>query len=535
MATATDPYPSFKKHELLRFSLRLQEHYEAMKSLHDRKRRGQFFTPAGVANFMVGLCSPFAKRFGVLDPGAGTGTLSAAVCERILRLRSPRDVHFQLFENDPALVSLLEENMQHCRSALRQAGHTVGYTIHPEDFILSNSHVFGQGTLFARSTQANGFDLAIMNPPYFKIAGDSAYARIMDRIVHGQPNIYALFMALGAQMLKPGGELIAITPRSFCNGLYFRGFRRWFFKRMSLRHIHLFESRTDTFPSGKVLQENVITMTQKVQTPSTNVVLTTSYGCDIANMPPSRTMPTRRILDNTTPDMMVRIPQDAEDARILDLVEAWPNRFADLGLRVSTGPVVMFRAKRFLLGSVDGEYAAPLLSVHNVRPFEAAWPINKKNKPTAFRICPESLSRRLLLPTRNYVLLRRFSAKEERRRLTACCFLKNRQVSQYVALENHLNYVYHADRELTDEEVYGLTALFNSALMDRYFRMISGNTQVNATELRTMNLPDLRTISQIGKRVRQLSDFTSAKVEQIVLAELGVTGPLERHLTELAL
>ena len=63
--------------------------------------------------------------------------------------------------------------------------------------------------------------------------------RAFAEIVHGQPNVYALFMAAAVELLKHGGELIAITPRSFCNGLYFREFRRWLLARMSLRHIHL--------------------------------------------------------------------------------------------------------------------------------------------------------------------------------------------------------------------------------------------------------------------------------------------------------
>ena len=98
-----------------------------------------------------------------------------------------------------------------------------------------------------------------MNPPYFKVRKDSEHAKLMRCIVHGQPNIYAFFMALGARLLKEHGELVAITPRSFCNGLYFRGFRRWYFDRVALDHVHIFESRTETFKHSNVLQENIIT------------------------------------------------------------------------------------------------------------------------------------------------------------------------------------------------------------------------------------------------------------------------------------
>ncbi len=517
---------------LLTYCAELQEGYEARTSSEQRKRRGQFFTPASVAEFMAGLIATPPWRMRLLDPGAGTGTLTAAVCQRILRLRSPRKIEIVLYENDRHVVRLLQENMECCRSLLHNAGHRLTYEIRQEDFILSNSHTFGQYSLFQVPQADEPFDAAIMNPPYFKIAKTSEYAQVMSRIVCGQPNIYALFMALAAEMLREHGQLVAITPRSFCSGLYFRGFRRWFFAKMSLQHIHLFESRKDTFRNANVLQESVITKTERSgQTPAT-IPVTTSFGAELPAKPRAMNLPATLVLDDTCADMVIRIPENSEDARIMLLVESWPTRFEAHGLRVSTGPVVIFRATEFLMDTPTGSHSAPLLSVHNVRPFETVWPVTKNSKPTAFRVCEQSLNRRLLVPTRNYVLLRRFSAKEERRRLTASCFLEAAQPLPYVALENHLNYVYHAERNLTENETYGISALFNSALLDRYFRTLSGNTQVNATEVRTMSFPDLRTLRRIGRRIRQLREFSPQFTEHIVLNELGLDGALERYLAE---
>lgn len=190
---------------------------------------------------------------------------------------------------------------------------------------------------------------------------------------------------------------------------------------------------------------------------------------------------------------------------------------------------MLFRAREFLLDAPDGEQFAPLLEPHNVRAFETIWPVEKRRKPTAFRVCRESLKH--LVPAKNYVLMRRFSPKEERRRLTASWFLRNAAVAPYLALENHLNYVYHADRELTDDEVYGLTALFNSALLDRYFRIISGNTQVNATEIRTIPFPPLDRVAAIRERVKRLTDFGPNDIERIVLEELEINGGVADYLT----
>jgi adenine-specific DNA-methyltransferase len=519
--TATGP--------LLTHALDVQTKYERQTSPDGRKKRGQFFTPPEVCAFMASLFSPKPPAtFRLLDPGAGVGSLTAAICDRFLNLRSSRHLEIHLFENDSEVLPFLRKTIDHCAEMLNEHGHSTTYEIHAKDFILdAAATIFGPPSLFIDSAEWGEFDAVIMNPPYFKVGKASPYARVMEDVVHGQPNIYAFFLAAAAQMLRPGGELVAITPRSFCNGLYFRGFRRWFFGKMALDHIHLFESRTETFRD--VLQESLVTASHRLGKPSASVTVSTSYGLNI-HAAKSATLPVAKVIDDSCGHANVRIPASVEDQAIAEVVESWAHRFPELRLRISTGPVVMFRAAEFLLPQPDGKSSAPLLSVANVKPFQTEWPVIRKKHPTAFKVCPDS--QRLLLPTQNYVLLRRFSAKEERRRLTASCFIASEVPQPFVALENHLNYVYHAERELTLDEVHGLAALFNSALLDRYFRTISGNTQVNATEIRSMKFPTLPAVAGIGRRVRELASLDSDAVELIVLRELGIDGDISTHLLE---
>src|SRR6185312_4212151 len=118
----------------------------------------------------------------------------------------------------------------------------------------------------------------------------------------------------------------------------------------------------------------------------------------------------------------------------------------------------------------------------------------------------------------------------ERRRLTASWFLGAEGTRPYLALEYHLKYLYHANRELADGEVYGLTALFNSAWLDRYFRIISGNTQVNATEIRSIRFPRLDQVAEIGRRLKTLEPFRPEQVERVVLGVLGINGRVADYL-----
>lgn len=517
--------------DLLGFAISLQRRHEARTSIDRRKERGQFFTPPSIARFMAGLFSAPSRTLRVLDAGAGTGTLSAAVCDRIVSLRSPRSIELVLFETDAAVLPLIAENMRHCRTVLHRAGHDLSYTIQHCDFVLSAQSATGQATLFGDAPQFGEFDAAIMNPPYFKLNKQSAHARAFERIIHGQPNIYALFMATAATMLRPGGELVAITPRSFCSGLYFREFRRWFLGRMALRRIHLFESRTDTFAGSDVLQESLITRFDKTPNATETIRLSTSYGADLRGAVDVVAYRTARVIDDSGGNLVIRIPAGQTDAKIMNVVESWPARFSDHGLQISTGPVVMFRASNYLLKTGDHAQAVPLILPHNVRPFDTCWPVAKNGKPLALRLCAGSA--KLLVPTRNYVLLRRFSAKEEQRRLTASClFPHNGRWPSTIAIENHVNYIYHSRRELTDAETLGLATLFNSALLDRYFRSLSGNTQVNATEIRAMPFPPLALLGELGTRVKHIDTTDRNAVEQAVLGVLRINGAIARELQE---
>lgn len=532
IATPTPTTEVGTKRGLLEVCAQAATQHEANSSDEHRRARGQVFTPPEVARFMANLFPEIPARLRLLDPGAGPGILTAAVCERVAKLRSPRHLEVHLYETDPAVLPLLRRNVEVCRETLRLAGHSADFEVHTEDFVLANEHVAGQASLFASASASRTFDAVITNPPYFKMDGDSAQAALFRALVHGQPNIYALFLAVAAGMLRPGGALVAITPRSFCNGLYFRGFRHWFFERMTLRHAHLFESRKDAFREAGVLQESLITLTTRLGTPGQRVTLTTSYGRADLEAPRRIDLPTAQVLDDSRGDMVVRLPSDNTDARIMAIVESWPSRFADHGLRVSTGPVVGFRAREYLVHGARASGTVPLILVHNVRRFQTEWPLRDNGKPAAFRVTPSS--EKMLVPTLNYVLLRRFSAKEERRRLTASCLLRGMFPSKRVALENHLNYVYHAERELSEDETFGLAGLFNSVLLDRYFRTLSGNTQVNATELRTLNFPDLAAVREIGSGIRATGTLDPSRVEQVVLDVLGVNGVVGKELLEAA-
>ncbi|MGH9597079.1 MAG: hypothetical protein ACRD3K_09810, partial [Edaphobacter sp.] len=106
-----------------------------------------------------------------------------------------------------------------------------------------------------------------------------------------------------------------------------------------------------------------------------------------------------------------------------------------------------------------------------------------------------------LYPKGNYVIVRRFSSKEEKRRVVANVvdpedFPANLEV---IAFENSLNVFHQKKRGLDRELAYGLAEYLNSKEFDDEFRNFNGHTQVNATDLRAMHYPAVEALRRMGK------------------------------------
>ncbi len=470
-----------------------------------RRTLGQYFTPVEVAGFMAQMYRPTTERLRVLDPSAGAGVLACALCESLVASSVKiTELELEAYEADERLADCLRQSLHYTQVWLRAKGVALKFNVHREDFVLRHSRILSDSLLpFFTPHLPNGFDLVIANPPYFKLQKDDPRAQAAAEIVCGQPNIYAVFMALSAELVREGGELIFITPRSYTAGPYFQQFREHFFRQMRPVALHLFDSRRATFSRDEVLQENLILHARKTSEQVTDGQVSISWSAGTKDLPHLRLRHVKlaETLDLTSKEKVLRIPLAEEDDEVVKIVQDWKGNLRRYGLQISTGPVVPFRAVPLISrnGGVPQSHV-PLLWMQNVSAMRVEWPVSAKNKEQYISRAEQSLP--LLLKNQNYVLLRRFSAKEAARRLIAAPYLAESLNAPLIGLENHLNYIYRPNGALSEEEVCGLAALLNSALLDRYFRIFNGNTQVSATELRTMPLPPWKLILALGKRVR---------------------------------
>lgn len=444
-----------------------------------QKRLGQFFTPAPAAGLIASLVDlgGMSGTVRVLDPGAGAGSLTAAVVARIRTERPDLTVHVVAVETDPVLLPVLAETLADCD---QEPG--VSTELVDADFVTASTGLDPDPRLLGP------FDLVVMNPPYGKLSSGSPHRRAVAATVVDVPNLYAAFWALGVAAARTQGQVAAIVPRSWANGTYFTAFRHWLLDVLRLDVLHVFESRSAVFADTGVLQENVI-VTGTVGGPR-RAAVTLSASVGHTDDVVTALVPTRSVVQPADPHRFVRFTDGAAS-----VPPAARFSLDDLGLKVSTGKVIDFR-NRELLATEKEPGTVPLVWPGHVRGGLVVHP-REIRKPQWLRV-DDVAAARLLLPPGAYVVVRRFSAKEERRRVVAAVWDRP-EVSP--GLENHLNYLHAHGRPLPPGLAHGLSAWLNSTALDALFRTFSGHTQVNAGDLRTLPFPGREDLEALGRAV----------------------------------
>ena len=450
-----------------------------------RSEHGQFFTPAKAALLIARMPSITGPAVRVLDPGAGSGMLSAAFVARWLADAPEVVLEIVAVERDPAVAPILRDTLEDCEKVAADLGASLTTTIVVGDFIDISTGLDQKDDLIS------GFNLVIQNPPYAKMPASSPQRDALRWSGVDTPNLYAAFLALGARALDAGGQLVAITPRSFCNGPYFGAFRSYLLDRISLDRVHVFASRSTVFADTAVLQENVVfSGTLDGQRETVTVSESTGYDDEAT----TRVVPYAEVVHPDDPHRFIRITTSDVDTATAERMMALPATLADLGLTASTGRVVDFRSRECLRHEAEGD-ALPLVYPANLRDGRVEWPRSIRKAQWFAPAC--SRDDAMLMPEGWYCVIKRFSAKEERRRIVAAVWSPLDHAGR-VAFENHVNVIHESGEGLDPLVVRGLCLWLNSTLVDRFFRTFSGHTQVNATDLRSLRYPDTDTLRRLG-------------------------------------
>ncbi|MDF2791179.1 MAG: hypothetical protein K0S80_4281, partial [Neobacillus sp.] len=308
------------------------------------------------------------------------------------------------------------------------------------------------------------------------------------------PNYYAAFVSLSVRKLKKKGQLVFITPRSFCNGKYFKSFRNDLLNHIRIEKIHNFVSRNSLFYDN-ILQETIITLVSKnKQVLNDNIYIYESVKSDFSNL----TRIQKRFDNIVFPDdheKIIRIIKD-DNIGIVNKINSLPCKLEQLNISVSTGPIVDFRVKKGLLSFENTQVAVPIIYPENFCCGYIEWPINGKKPPYLIK---DISNINQLRPQGIYVLVKRVSSKEETKRIVAAVCYTDLLNNLEVGFDNKTNYYHISKQGLGSVKLAkGLSLFLNSSLVDFYFRTFSGSTQVNVSDLKSLKYPSLAQLEQLG-------------------------------------
>lgn len=468
------------------------------KSASDHVRLGRFFTKKESAALMAGMFEFEETRpiLSILDPGAGTGILSAALLEAVCRGRAATEIRLVCYENGAAYLPMLKNNLERLRKRCRREyGVRLIYEVREENFLLSAMR------------EDELYDCIIMNPP--RELADKASPEAMgarDLLTTPTVDLAYLFLAAAAMRLSDEGQMSVMLPIAFASGVSLTRLRRTLFSECRVTAMHLFTS-----PKG--LKKQFVLGLRRTEDEGGRIRIAASP-------------------DSGTPEKLVRLPSleydfavrrdgegllligEAEDLRVLELLGRFPCSFSSFGLRMKTGLTLPSRYPDLLLDA-PARGAVPLIHPRSIRGGRVIFPVRELKGQFLRPSIPS-----LIQPNRNMLLIKRFPASSERRLVAAAYMASQASGYRYISTHNKLNYVDTDGAEMDAPFLVGLYAVLSTKLYDRYIRIISRSGQINATELSDLPLPDAETLRAIGSRLIAVRRFEPEICDMTVMAQI---------------
>ena len=489
------------------------------KSKSENIRLGRLFTKKNTAALMADMVSldPEKSAYTILDPGAGTGILSAAVIEHICKnAKNCKQIFLTCYENDPVFVPMLEDNLERIRKKCRHDYDVrLFVTVYEENYPIDVKNHY---TVTYFDTVEDKFDIIICNPPEDLVEKNSPEAIGAGGISMLKLSLAFIFAKVAANHLEADGQMVIMLPTTFATADSLRAIRKEMASLLTIKKIHLFIGKLKNAKRAGPLRKKLIISYKKTYAKE-NILISTSAENPTADQITKLTpLPYGFVVDEA--DGSLTLPKSTEEMNIVNYINHFPETLASIGLKIHTGLIVDSKCKGIIfdkeipgsiplirLGAIKGagvSFPAPNVSGQYLMPVSTA--IFQKNK--------------------NLLLIKRVPAKSDDRFLKcALYFAAQRASNQYISTHNKLNYIDTADPkdELSARLAFGLFALLNSTIYDRYISIISKSKQINSKEMRELRLPPKHLIENMGMRLMAGKDTSVAACDAIVNPTLHIT------------
>ena len=485
------------------------------KSKAENVRLGRLFTKKDTARLMADMLEldPSRGAYTVLDPGAGTGILSAAVVEAICnRCPSCRQIFLTCYESDETFLPMLRDNLERIRKKARHDYDVKLFvTVYDENYLVDSKNHY---TVTFFDTVEDKYDIIISNPPSELVAKDSPEALAVGGVTQLKISEAFLFARLAARHLEDGGRLVIMLPTTVASASQLTAYRQEMAKSLSLAGIHLFVGRQKNTKRAVPLKKNIILAYGKCERPATVTVTTsTDSGKGKVALPP---LDYDFVVDKN--DGTLTLPKSVEDTKIVKYISGFPETLSSLGLKISTGLVIDSRCEGLLFTEpIKG--SVPLIRPSAISGGTIRFPLPIKKQYIA------PVNPGLMQKNKNMVIIKRVPAKSDERFINSAIYLASQLPAyRYISTHNKINFIDTKDKssEMCARLAFGLFALLNSTIYDRYISIVSKSKQINAKELRELPLPPRNLIENMGMRLMSMRQTTVAACDQIVNPTLHI-------------
>ncbi len=486
-----------------------------MKSKSENTRLGRLFTKKDTARLMAKsfIFDKEKTAYTVLDPCAGTGILSAAVIEEICK-SAPlcHQIFITCYENNPDFIPMLEDNLERIRKKCRHDYDVRLFaTVYKENYLTESKNHY---TVTFFDTVPDKFDLIIMNPPTVLADKNSEESLTVGGVTQVKINEAFLFLSLAERHLEDKGQLSVLLPTSYASASQLTSLRKRLAEKLSVSKIHLFVGKQKNAKRAVPLKKNFVISFGKWDKPEKLTISTsTDNGLDVTYMPE---LPYEFIVDKE--NGALTLPKSVEDAKIVRYVSAFPETLTTLELKVSTGLIIDSKC-RGMIFSEPIEGTIPLIRQNVIKNGTIAFP----GKVQGQYLAP--VKKALMQKNKNMIIIKRIPAKSDERFVNSAIYLAAQLAEhKFISTHNKVNFIDTKNKsgEICPRLLFGLFALLNSTIYDRYLSIVSKSRQINAKELKCLPLPPRHIIENIGIRLMSLRQ-TSVKVcDQIVNPTLHI-------------
>ena len=487
------------------------------KSKSENIRLGRFFTKKDTARLMADMLTLDETKtaYTVLDPGAGTGILSAAAVEAICeKCPSVKQIFLTCYETDPIFLPLLEDNLERVRKKARHDYDVRLYvTVYSENYITETENHY---TVTFDGIVEDRFDLIICNPPTHLVEKTAKEATRAGGVTQVKINAAFLFAKMAAKHLEEGGRLVIMLPTTVASASALTQYRMEMAEKLSLERIHLFIGKQKNTRRAVPLKKSIILAYHKGERPDTVSISTSLDWGKPESVTQLQPMPYDFVVDKK--DGSLTLPKSVEDTKIVRYLSAFPETLDSLGLKISTGLIIDSRCEDMLFTDpVEG--CIPLIRPAALEGGRVVFPKAIKKQ----YIAPATSA--LMQRNKNMLLIKRVPAVGDARFLNAAVYLASGLPGfRFISTHNKVNFIdtRNKNEEMSTSFVFGIYALLNSTIYDRYLSIVSKSKQINAKELRSLPLPPRHIIEMLGMRLASLGDLSVASCDSLVNPTLRI-------------